>query len=543
MVKEKDLQVAKMGLRMYYQSAICLCSLAAVLGCCLGEVATQITVGMEDLTKFGTDERILIGDVNISEPVSALSARTRRVDPLNSFKKYKGGYNITSTHYWSSTIYTGRYGYIIGAIWIIGGLVYASILLITRTHFINKEPKHKKRFPFSDKYCVWPILIGVILAFLAIVPSGIVLGGSVKFCSRAKTIKNIIMETSEEAAQTIYNVTGAVEAMGTITEFYGGFKGSNYLNSTSQKLIKKAANIQRKAETSMLSLNKGIKILEAVTITSIVLNIVAVLAVLALRQPRLYKIFYLFIILCWLFTFLFWIYFGLYFFLYKFSGDSCVALAEYTLHPRNSNLSSIMPCSEQLSANAMLRDIRAGIHNTIDQVNKKISAAKSLPIPDLEFVCNPFSETPDYSYEPKNCSSNTIKIGDIPQILKKYTCMANDRGVCRGGELISASDFMKVQVYTSSMQNILDGYPGIERLANCQLVKDASKILLKECKPLRNYAYSTWAASVVLSIFMVFFVLMLIVEAHQQHKRLTSHCSVVQPQPGLEGSQMDMIAL
>ncbi|RZR76627.1 hypothetical protein BHM03_00001469 [Ensete ventricosum] len=45
-----------MGLRMYYQSAICLCSLAAVLGCCLGEVAAQITVGMEDLTKFGTGE-------------------------------------------------------------------------------------------------------------------------------------------------------------------------------------------------------------------------------------------------------------------------------------------------------------------------------------------------------------------------------------------------------------------------------------------------------------------------------------------------------
>ncbi|RZR76628.1 hypothetical protein BHM03_00001470 [Ensete ventricosum] len=125
------------------------------------------------------DERILIGDVNTSEPVSALSARTRRVDPLNSFKKYKGGYNITSTHYWS---------------------------------------------------------------FFA---------------------------------------------------FFG---------------------------------------------------------VAALRQPRLYKIFYLKIS--------------------RFSGDSCVALAEYTLHPRNSNLSSIMPCSEQLSANAMLRDIRAGIHNTIDQVPK-----------------------------------------------------------------------------------------------------------------------------------------------------------------------------
>ncbi|RWW02874.1 hypothetical protein GW17_00034014 [Ensete ventricosum] len=110
-------------------------------------------------------------------------------------------------------------------------------------------------------------------------------------------------------------------------------------------------------------------------------------------------------------------------------------------------------------------------------------------------------------------------------------------------ELISLRQPRLYKIFYLSMQNILDGYPGIERLANCQLVKDASKILLKECKPLRNYAYSTWAASVVLSIFMVFFVLMLIVEAHQQHKRLTSHCSVVQPQPGLEGSQMDMIAL
>ncbi|CAL9085274.1 unnamed protein product [Musa acuminata var. zebrina] len=48
-------EVAEMGLRMFYHSAICLCSLAAVLGCCLGEVPVQITIGNEDLTKIGTD--------------------------------------------------------------------------------------------------------------------------------------------------------------------------------------------------------------------------------------------------------------------------------------------------------------------------------------------------------------------------------------------------------------------------------------------------------------------------------------------------------
>lgn len=50
------------------------------------------------------------------------------------------------------------------------------------------------------------------------------------------------------------------------------------------------------------------------------------------------------------------------------------------------------------------------------QVNSNISAVKSSILPDLEYICNPFSGPPQYSYQPDNCSSNTIKIGDIPEV-------------------------------------------------------------------------------------------------------------------------------
>ncbi|CAL9045078.1 unnamed protein product [Musa banksii] len=515
-----------MGLRKLCQSAMLLCSLVAILSCGLAEVMAQTTLELDTISGTGT-ERILVEEGNTTGLASTLSARTERVDPLDSFKKYKGGYNITNKHYWSSTVYTGRYGYTIGTIWLVGGLVSACVLRIaTKTCSVRKERKQKKRLPCSKKYCVSPMLIGILLTCLSSVASGIVLGGSFKFYSRVKSIENIIVETSEEASQTIYNVTEAVADMESVNNLYGGIEESSNLNSTSQMLYDEAANIQRQAENRMHLVNKGIKMLKVVTIFSIVLNLIAVLLKKFLTiffwEIKVNFYYNRFITLCWLLTFFFWINFGLYFFLYKFSGDTCAALDGYQLNPQNSTLSSILRCSEHLPANFGLQDIRAGIHDTIDQVNSNISTVKSSILPDLEYICNPFSGPPQYSYQPDNCSSNTIKIGDIPE---KYTYSASDDGARSQGEFVSDNNYTRVLVY--SMQKLLDGFPHMERLANCQLVKDAfSKILLKECKPLRNYARLTCAALAVLSVIMVLLVLIVTSEAHHDHKYHSSDGSV-----------------
>jgi hypothetical protein len=61
-------------------------------------------------------------------------------------------------------------------------------------------------------------------------------------------------------------------------------------------------------------------------------------------------------------------YFGLYYFLDEFAGDTCAALEEYQLDPKNSTLGTIIPCSEKLSGSVILHDVGAGIHDIIDQV-------------------------------------------------------------------------------------------------------------------------------------------------------------------------------
>ncbi|KAM0940095.1 putative transmembrane protein [Dioscorea sansibarensis] len=468
-------------------------------------------------TAFGSQsaERVLVEKQNGSESASLLFARTERIDPLDGFKKYKGGFNITNKHYWSSAIFTGKYGYIVAAVWLVFGIVYAVILLIKSICFTGKQ-RNRIRLPHSNRCSFWPILSVLVFTILAIVASGVVLGGSSKFHSRAKTVKNIIVRTAEEASNTIHNVTGAAQAMQDDMVLYGDLAGSTNLNATSKKLNDEADNIQRKAIKNMRLVNKGLKILKAVTIVTVTLNLVVVLALLVFLIARtwpkmLRRAFNLLIIICWLLTFLFWLYFGLYYFLNKFAGDTCIALNEYQLDPQNSTLGSILPCRP--SAKSVLRDAGEGIHDIINQVNANISALQSLSLPGLQYVCNPFSGPPDYTYQPENCSSNTIQIGDIPQVLKRYTCSNNGSNDCVG-EFISTTDYNRAVVYTNSLQNILNSYPSVERLVNCQLVKDAfSEILVNHCKPLKRDVHVTWGALAALSTVMVILILAWIFEA------------------------------
>lgn len=468
-----------------------------------------------------TGERILAENNNSSG--TAVTLRTQRVDPLDGLKKYRGGYNITNKHYWSSTIFTGKFGYIVAGIWMISGLIYGTILLVSNLCCFNKRRtrrgralsiKNKRRV--DNDHSLWPIVFSLLMTLLAIVASGVALGGTTRFNSRAKAIKSIILGAANEASETINNVTAAVQSIKNNTQVYANLDQYSSINSTIGKLSDDANNIRRKADKSMRRLNKGLRIMNVLTIVTVSVNLVAILALLASGPLRLRRIFSMLIVLSFILTCLFWLYFGLYYFLNKFAGDTCAALDEYKLDPKNSTLSSILPCNDRVSARRALHDVGAGIHGIVDQVNSNISTLESLALPGLKYICNPFSGPPDYSYLQENCTSDTILIRNIPQILKVYTCL---NGTCKGGEFISAHDYDRTITAITSIQMILDAYPGMERLVDCQLVKDAfSLILCTECKSLKKYVNMSWAAFATLSTIMTILLLICIVKSHHYSK-------------------------
>ncbi|XP_022980136.1 uncharacterized protein LOC111479613 [Cucurbita maxima] len=451
---------------------------------------------------------------------------TVRDDPLNHFNKYRGGYNITNKHYWSSTIFTGAAGYGIGVAWLVCGMVYGSILAATQSCG-KARGKGKGRINYGHKFYLWTILLAAFFTILTIVGCGVVIGGSSNFDREAKNIVKIVIETVNGASNTIQDTTSAMKDMianlEASTSDSGSEQTSGALISTSHQLDAQAATIQWQANKNRHLIHKGLNIMYIVTMVTMSLNLGAVIAMSVFGILRLRRPFHFFIVFCWLLTVLCWISFGLYLFLNNFSSDTCTALEMFQENPNNNSLSSILPCEQLLTARSVLTDVSSEIYDLVNQVNTQISVS----YPDIALVCNPFSQPPYYEYQPQNCAANTIRIGDIPKVLKLLTCSNESNEGCENGQFMSNSEYKTVEAYTNSIQDFLNVYPGMESLVECQTLKDAfAKILEHHCKPLEKYAYMVWAGLVFVSVFMMCLVLVWTIRAIADQKLHLSDGSV-----------------
>ncbi|KOM50826.1 hypothetical protein LR48_Vigan08g165300 [Vigna angularis] len=208
-----------------------------------------------------------------------------------------------------------------------------------------------------------------------------------------------------------------------------------------------------------------------------------------------------------------------------FSQDTCIVLKNFEENPYNATLSSALPCAKLLSAKTFLHKIAAGISQIVYEVNTKPGSL----LPKGVILCNPFSAPPEYLYQPEMCQPGTVKIGDIPKVLKHYTCVSDNKKKCTSSkDSMNVGEYSLLETYTNLLQSILNLYPRMEQLIECQLVKDAlSQIILKHCKPLKKFSRMTWIAVMFLAVFMVFFLVMWIIRACQDHsRRHRSDCPV-----------------
>ncbi|KAJ1410481.1 hypothetical protein SESBI_21982 [Sesbania bispinosa] len=371
---------------------------------------------------------------------------TIRVDPLDNLKKYRGGFSITNKHYWSSVIFSAVYGCAIGVFWLSCGMVYG-VFLVTIIFCCKSDGgrRTKKILHCNCKGCyLSPIPLAIVLMILAMAASGLVLAGSAKFHSQARTSVNIIIKTANEASEIIHNATRVFK--GTLVELESnvGVEASGNLDSTADKFDTAADDILKKATENRRIINKAFKVVFVITIVIISLNLIGVTTL-------------------------------------------------------------------------------SGITSLVNEVNSQLSKLPGTLFPNIVYLCNPFSAPPGYSYQPEKCPSNTVQIGDIPKVtslkvLKPYTCFHDNVKKCDNREIISNSEYKAVESYTTSIQSLLNVYPGVDHLLGCHLVKDAfSQVLLKHCKPLKKSARMTWLGMVFLAAIMVFLVVLWIIKAHHEH--------------------------
>lgn len=113
--------------------------------------------------------------------------------------------------------------------------------------------------------------------------------------------------------------------------------------------------------------------------------------------------------------------------------------------------------------------------------------------------------------------------------MKPFTCLDANDVTCGNGNLITSSEYIRVEAYTNSIQDLLNVYPSMEHLLECKLVKDAfSQVLVNHCKPMKKYAKMAWTGMVLLAVavIMVLLVILWSIKASREHRYRLSDGSV-----------------
>ncbi|VFR00016.1 unnamed protein product [Cuscuta campestris] len=415
---------------------------------------------------------------------SATGSHARRDTPLanahNALLSRGGGggsnkYNITDKHYWVSRTRTGIHG-------VAGSLGVAA----------NERSMHK-----------------------------------------SKKLIETILDVGSEAQEIMQRTKNILLTIQTVLNPYNS-EAIRVLNVTTHSLRRESVSVKQFIDSSRHSSKEAI-------VALYVTNLVIVMANLAFLVAALVSFFFrwplglIIMIFCiWILTTLSWILTGVNFFFHNFAEDTCNALEDFQQSPQNSSLQSAVPCAKSTTSNTLLVQIGYTVHNYMSQINSKLADLTAVVSTETQRdsraweICNPFAGAPNYTFAPDQCPENSIPVGNLPNILSRFTCYKSSQNCEREGKFLPEAIYDQCKAYSESLQDLIDIFPDLVSLIQCSQVKQAfSDIVQFQCQPFRKAALQLWSSMLSFSICLVFLTLLWSAKAYQDKGKSFSPCSIV----------------
>ncbi|KAL3525593.1 hypothetical protein ACH5RR_013965 [Cinchona calisaya] len=469
----------------------------------------------------------------VASPVQEQSLK--RPDPLRHFKPYNGVYDIRNRHYWASAAFTGIHGYAIAGIWFLFGLGFGSYMILK--HFFGSSSRIVNH---TDSFYIIMFLLVLLFTLLAIIASSFIFAASKSSQKRANKLIDTIFGAASEACRALRRVINSLVDMQALLQPYNQ-ETCNLLNVTSHRLRRESLLIQDFVGKTKHPSHKAVEILYFITLAVVTINLVLLVAALVLLILHGHPGIIVIIFCCWILTTLNWVLTGIDYFFQTFAQDTCSALGKFEENPDNSSLRFIHPCASPVDSNKLLLQIGHTVHDFISQLNTKltelegvfgIEEAKEVTL-GFRQICDPFSGAPNYTYAPQDCPKDAIPIGNLSNILSRFTCYkGNSAEECLvDGRFLPEASYVMAGAYIHSIQDLINVFPDVLSLTQCTPVKQAfSDIVARQCKPFKASVRMLWSSALSLSTIMMVLVSLLVAKTCQDRKRSFDKFSIV-PKP------------
>ncbi|KAF3782788.1 hypothetical protein EJ110_NYTH18184 [Nymphaea thermarum] len=467
------------------------------------------------------------------------ASRTYRKDPLDGFKRYSGGWNISSIHYWASVGFTAAPLFAIAAAWfVIFGLTLFFVVCCYCCF-----PERRRGYPYSKTAYALSLFFLIVFTIAAIVGCVVLYDGQGEFHSSTTSTLNYVVGQANLTVSNLRNFSNYLAAAKTITvdQVFLPADDQKKIDTIQTKLNSTANDLEYQTKHN----SDGIRnLLDSVRLELIIIAAVMLLLVFLgflFSILGLQALVYILVIGGWFLVTGTLILCGVFLILNNATSDTCVAMDEWVMHPTaKTALDDILPCVDIATANESLyqsKKVTYQMVNVVNQVIMNISNQNFVPSlalfyynqsgPLMPTLCNPF--TPDMM--DRQCQAGEVDFDNATQVWQGYVCKVSSSGICSTVGRITPSIYTQMAAAVNVSYGLYHYGPFLVQLEDCSFVRDTFSTISKtKCPGLRKYSGWVYVGLVMASAAVMLSLIFWVIYARERRHRKFSKLPYQIPQ-------------
>lgn len=454
--------------------------------------------------------------------------RTHRHDPLDDFKRYGGGWNITNQHYWASVGFTGAPYFAIGVFWLIGfGLVLLGLFFYhcCCKRRVKLDELHENAYTIS-------LILLVLFTCAGIAGSILLYVGQDKFHRNISHTLDYVVYQSEFTVQNLRNVSQYLDLAKTtgVDQVFLPVSEQQKIDDLNRKLNREANDLESKTKDNSRTIKN---VLENVRFTLIVVAAAMLLLAflgLLFSVLGLKTLVYFLVLGAWFLVAGTFILCGVFVLLNSAVGDACVAMKEWVAHPyAETALDQILPCVDVATAEQSLNQSKEVTSKVVAVVNTVLNTIANSNLPPnagslyynqsgplVPTLCNPYTVRLDE----RQCKAGEVNLTNAPQVWKNYTCTVSSSGICATTGRITPDIYKQLVLAVNISYGLYHYTPFLVSLEDCTFVRVTfGDITENYCPGLREHLSWVYIGLALVSTGIMLSIIFWVVYSKQRRRR------------------------
>ncbi|GJV29552.1 glutamyl-tRNA(Gln) amidotransferase subunit D like protein [Tanacetum coccineum] len=471
------------------------------------------------------------GDVNSS--LILADKRTLRKDPIDDFKYYMGGWNISNEHYISSVAYTAAPFFAIAAIWF--AVFGVSLLLICCCYCCCR----RSPYGYSKIAYALSLIFLSLFTIAAIIGSVVLYTGQGKFHESTTDTLDYVVSQSNDTVYNLNNVSSILSVAKGIQVDQVSLPSN--ITTGIDRVDKMISDASRSLEFETRKNQKDIKrVLDDIRLALIIIAAVMLLAALLgflFSILGLQFLVYILVILGWILVTATLILCGIFLALHNIMGDTCVAMDEWVEYPMaHTALDDILPCVDNATAQETLSQSKDVTFQLITMVNNIINNVANINPPPLPIsfpgflrynqsgplvptLCNPlYANRTD-----RICQTGELDFNNATTVWLNYVCQVNANNTCTTVGRLTPKMYQQMSAAVNVSDGLTEYSPFLAGLLDCSFVRETFIGIHRDhCPDLNKFSGWVYIGLALSSAAVMFSLVLWVLYARERkHRKYT----------------------